>query len=167
MKERLSTDSLALRLIPDDQLEKLYTSDQVGINLENILKNPHNNQDLIMQNGDVLQIPKMLQTVKVNGEVLRPNMVAYSKRGTFKYYINSAGGFTQRALKRGSFIQYANGSVAATKKVLFFNKYPTMKPGAEIWVPRKAARERLSPQFWIGIGSTIATLAILAISLLK
>jgi protein involved in polysaccharide export with SLBB domain len=167
VKERLSTDSLALKLMPDDQLEKLYTSDQVGINLENILKNPHNNQDLIMQNGDVLQIPKMLQTVKVNGEVLRPNMVAYSKRGTFKYYINSAGGFTQRALKRGSFIQYANGSVAATKKVLFFNKYPTMKPGAEIWVPRKAARERLSPQFWIGIGSTIATLAILAISLLK
>lgn len=164
---RLSTDTTFANKLGDEQLTKIYTSNQVGIQLERILKDPHSNEDLVMQDGDVLQIPKILQTVKVNGEVLRPNMVAFENNRKFKNYINRAGGFTERALKRGSFVQYANGSVAATKKVLFFNNYPEVKPGAEIWVPRKAPRERLSPQAWIGIGSTIATLAILAISLFK
>ena len=164
--ERLSTDTIA-DFQETKELKQLYTSDQVGINLEKILAKPHNRQDLIMQNGDILQVPKLLQTVKVNGEVLRPNNIAYSKNRLFKSYINGAGGYTQRALKKGSFIQYANGSVAGTRKILFVNNYPEVKPGAEIWVPRRAARERLSPQAWIGIGSTIATLGILAFSLLK
>ena len=164
--QRLSTDSTP-ELKEATQLEQIYTSDQVGIDLKKILDNPHKKQDLIMQSGDILQVPKLLQTVKVNGEVLRPNNIAYSKNRLFKSYINGAGGFTQRALKKASFIQYANGSVYGTKKFLFFNNYPEVKPGAEIWVPKRAARERISPQFWVGIGSTVATLVILAYSLLK
>jgi hypothetical protein len=56
---------------------------------------------------------------------------------------------------------YANGDVKRTGKFLFFNVYPHVEPGAEIIVPEKPDRQPMSVQAWIGIASSLATLAIL------
>jgi protein involved in polysaccharide export with SLBB domain len=164
--QRLSVDSTS-DLTELRNKQAILSSDLVGIHLDRILENRHGRQDLILQNGDVLQIPRLLQTVKVNGEVLRPNNILYSRSRSFKSYINGAGGYTQNALKRGAFIQYANGSVAATKKFLFFNNYPAVKPGAEILVPLRAPRERIGKQGWIGLGTAVVTMTAMVFSLLK
>ncbi|MOA33630.1 hypothetical protein D3C78_1549400 [compost metagenome] len=86
---------------------------------------------------------------------------------SFKQYVNGAGGFTSSALKRGAYIKYANGSVEAGSKFLFFNNYPKVKPGAEILVPKKAERERMTAQGWIGIGTALASLGAIIITLLR
>jgi len=142
-------------------------SDLVGIRLDQILSNPKSRYDLILEEGDVIKVPTMLQTVKVSGEVLRPINVVYVPGRPFKYYVNSAGGFTSQALKRGSFISHANGSVEGTRKAVFFNKYPGIKPGAEILVPQKPVRERMSAQAWIGIGTGVASLAALIFAIVR
>lgn len=142
-------------------------SDLVGIQLDNILKNPQSRYDLVLEEGDIIRVPSLLQTVKVSGEVLRPINVVYVPGKSFKYYINSAGGFTDQALKRGSFISQANGSVQGTRKVLFFNNYPGVKPGAEISIPQKPVKERLSAQAWVGLGTGVASLAALIFAILK
>lgn len=142
-------------------------SDLVGIRLDQILSNPKSRFDLILEEGDVIKVPSLLQTVKVSGEVLRPINVVYVPGRPFKYYINSAGGFTSQALKRGAFISHANGSVEGTRKAIFFNNYPGVKPGAEILVPQKPIRERMSPQAWIGIGTGVASLAALIFAILR
>ncbi|MGE9313504.1 SLBB domain-containing protein [Niabella sp. CJ426] len=142
-------------------------SDLVGIRLDQILSNPKSRYDLILEEGDVIKIPTMLQTVKVSGEVLRPINVVYVPGRPFKYYINSAGGFTSQALKRGSFVSHANGSVEGTRKAVFFNNYPGVKPGSEILVPQKPIRERMSPQAWIGIGTGVASLAALIFAIIR
>lgn len=149
------------------QKQQMLSSSLIGINLDEILRRPHGKNDLILQNGDIIQVPKLLQTVKVNGEVLRPNSIVYTGKRSFKSYINGAGGFTQEALKRGAFIQYANGSVAATKKFLFFNNYPAVKPGAEIFVPNRGPKERVGTQGWIAIGTAIVSMSAMVFSLLK
>ncbi|WP_316790820.1 SLBB domain-containing protein [Pedobacter frigoris] len=146
---------------------KLIQSDLVGIDLEQILKKPGSRYDLIVEDGDVIRIPRQLQTVKVTGEVLNPNSIVYSSGKSFKQYINGAGGFTASALKGGAYIRYANGSVEAASKFLFFNNYPRVKPGAEILVPKKAEREKLTAQGWIGIGTAIASMAAIVVSLLR
>ncbi|MCH5719971.1 SLBB domain-containing protein [Niabella hibiscisoli] len=143
------------------------SSDLVGIKLEQILSNPQSRFDLILEEGDVIKIPTMLQTVKVSGEVLRPINVVYVPGRPFKYYVNSAGGFTSQALKRGAFISHANGSVEGTRKAVFFNKYPGIKPGAEILVPQKPIKDRMSAQAWIGIGTGVASLAALIFAILR
>jgi hypothetical protein len=56
---------------------------------------------------------------------------------------------------------YANGDVKRTRKILLVNNYPKIEPGAEIIVPTKPEREKLSPQAWIGIATSMATLALL------
>lgn len=137
-------------------------SDLVGIELNKILEKPYEKGDLLVLDGDIINVPKELETVKVLGEVLNPNNVIYVKGKNLKYYVNQAGGFTDNALKKRVFVQYANGAVKGKD-----GGYPEVKPGAEIVVPKRAPREKLSSQAWIGIGTGIASTLAIIISLFK
>jgi protein involved in polysaccharide export with SLBB domain len=150
-----------------DVEQKLIQSDLVGIELAYILNHPSSKVDLIVEDGDVIRVPRQLQTIKVTGEVLNPNNIVFSSGKGFKQYVNGAGGFTSSALKKGAYIKYANGSVESARKFLFFNNYPKVKPGAEILVPKRAAVERLTAQGWIGIGTAVASMAAIIVSLLR
>ncbi|WP_443936898.1 SLBB domain-containing protein [Pedobacter sp. MW01-1-1] len=151
-----------------DVEQKLIESDLVGINLEKIIKKPNSKYDLIVEDGDVIRVPRTLQTVKITGEVLNPNSIIYSSGKGLRQYINGAGGFTTNARRNGTYVKYANGSAASvTKFLLFFNNNPQIKPGAEIMVPKRAERERLTAQSWIGIGTAVASLGAIIVSLLR
>jgi len=146
---------------------QVIASDMVGIDLTKILESPGKRYDLLLEDGDVIKVPKQLQTVMVSGEVLNPNNIIYKAGKSFKNYVNGAGGFTASALKSRAYVKYANGSVEGARSFLFFNNYPKIKPGAEILVPKRAERERISAQAWIGIGTGLASLGAIIVSLLR
>jgi protein involved in polysaccharide export with SLBB domain len=141
----------------------------VGIKLEEILKQPGSKWDLFLEDGDIISIPKELQTVQVMGQVLLPSLVRYDKYRSFKYYINHSGGFAPDALKRKSYVMYANGETQATKQIFFFRDYPEVKPGAKIYVPKKPKREtqRMSIGETIALTSSLVTVTALIISLFR
>ena len=132
----------------------------IGINLEKILQNPGSKYDLILQDGDILSVPRELQTVRLRGEFLYPITVRYDKGLTFRDYVSKAGGFSEDARKKKSYILYANGSVDRTRKFLFWNNYPRVEAGAEIIVPKRPDRQPMSAQAWIALSTSIATLAL-------
>src|SRR5690606_41546869 len=78
--------------------DDIEPSDLVGIELNKILDKPYEKGDLLVLDGDIITVPKELETVKVVGEVLNPNNVVYVKGKSLKYYVNQAGGFTDNAL---------------------------------------------------------------------
>jgi protein involved in polysaccharide export with SLBB domain len=140
---------------------EVKTTEMIGIDLETILKNPKGKEDLILLEGDVLSIPKELQTVRMRGELLFPTSTRYAQGAGFRQYISKAGGFTDRSRKGKSYVVYANGDVKRTTKLLFFPIYPRVAPGAEIIVPQKPERQGITAQGWIGIGTSLATLGLL------
>lgn len=148
------------------------TAEPLNIDLKKILANPGSSEDILVQAGDVLRIPKLLETVRIQGEVQLPNTVRYRANQTFQDYISQTGGYTSKSQKRKSFIVYANGSVDRTRKFMFFNIYPHVAPGAEIVVPREA-RTPLSAQqiltSTVGIAGSLLTLitTLLVISRIK
>lgn len=119
--------------------------ESIGIKLKNILKNPGSFEDLVVQEGDIIRIPKRLETVQVSGSVLYPTTVKYGKGMNFSDYISQSGGFTTQSLRKSSYIKYPNGNVDRTRRYLFFNVYPRVEPGSEIFVPVRAAPV-LNPQ---------------------
>jgi protein involved in polysaccharide export with SLBB domain len=149
------------------QLQELLQSDLVGIDLDKILKMPQSKYDLLLEEGDVVRVPQILQTVKVGGEVLNPNSIVFEGGRSFKAYVNGAGGFTDNSSKSRAYIKYANGSAKSTSKFLFFNSYPKVKPGSEIFIPRKPEREKMNAQTWIGIGTAVASMAAIVVSLIR
>ena len=128
----------------------------IGINLKRILENPSSPENILLQAGDVLRIPKLLETVRIQGEVLLPVTVKYRAGQTFQDYISQSGGFTARSQRKRSFIVYANGSVDRTRKFMFFNIYPRVEPGSEVVIPRQTTA-RLTPQQIISTATTITS----------
>lgn len=109
----------------------------IGIDLEEALANPYGENDLIILDGDVLEIPIEPQTVKISGEVLYPTNVKYNKNFNLNDYLTQAGGITSNSVKRRSYVIYSNGSIDRTRQFLIFRSYPKIEKGAEIIIPNK------------------------------
>ena len=139
----------------------------IGINLKKMLAKPGSKHDLILQDGDVLNIPRELQTVRMRGEFLYPITTRYDDNFGFMHYVSSAGGFNDQAKKNKAYVIYANGSVDRTRNFLFFKFYPQIEPGAEIVVPRKPEKTPLSPTAWIGISTGAASFALILSQLIQ
>ena len=144
-----------------------FRNNYIGIDLKKILDKPGTNDDLILENGDVLRVPKEQQVVRVNGEVLYPSAVVYSRGKTFKEYVLNAGGFSPSALKSGAYVVYPNGTVNGTRKFLFFNNHPKVKPGSEIYVPKKLPSKGNTLQDILGLTTGLVSLVVLFITVRK
>ena len=140
---------------------KIKQREAVAIDLESILKNPGSDKDLILEEGDIISIPRQLQTVRLRGDVVYPATVRYEKERGMKYYVNRAGGYDIRANRKRTYVVYANGEVARTKGFLGIRSYPSIEPGAEVIVPSKGPRLPVRPGEIIGITTGIATLALI------
>ena len=134
---------------------KEETEESIGIDLVKALDSPESSANMLLQDGDIIRIPKEPQTVRMQGEVLYPTSTRYLAGMPFKHYISESGGFTDLSARKRSYIVYANGSVDRTRKLLgIFNVYPKVEPGSEIVVPRLNIRQGASQQ----VIQTIATI---------
>lgn len=140
-------------------------NDFVGIDLPKIMERPGSADDIFLEEGDIISVPKQLQTIKISGEVLSPVTTLYRRGAGFKQYIRQAGGFSEKAKKKGSYVKYANGKVKSTTKILFFNNYPRLGPGSEIIIPEGGLRKPLSFTELIGVTSSLITIYLLLNSL--
>jgi hypothetical protein len=140
---------------------QIKEKESIGIELNRIMTEPGSKYDLILQEGDVLSIPKQLETVRIKGELLYPITVRYDNSYSFRDYISFAGGTTDESRLGKSYIVYANGSAARTKRFLFFRNYPEIDPGAEIFIPKRPTRRRLSAGEFVGLATSLGTLALI------
>jgi len=138
-----------------------FKNDYVGIDLKKIMEMPGANSDLILEDGDILCIPKQQQIACVNGEALYPSAVVYEKAKTFLGYVYNAGGFSPRALKSKAYIVYPNGTVKGSHKFLFFTSHLAVKPGSNIYVPLKPEKKGLGTTEVIGLTTLVSLGAII------
>jgi protein involved in polysaccharide export with SLBB domain len=143
------------------------TEQAIGINLERILQEPGSKYDILLEEGDVLSIPKKLETVRLSGALLRPVSVRYDEGRSFRDYIDNAGGYSDEAKKSKSYVLYANGSVNRTRNLLFMRNYPSIEPGAEIIVPLKDKKEGISAAEAVSLGSAVASLSLIIVTLIN
>jgi hypothetical protein len=82
-------------------------------------------------------------------------------------YVSGAGGYTSKALKKRSYVVYANGTAASTEHFLVFNFYPKVKPGSEVFIPVREERRKVSAVEVASIATSTATLALLIFTLFR
>lgn len=142
-------------------------SDIVAIELKKILDNPGSKYDLLLEEGDILSIPKRLETVQVMGEVMMPTTVRYAKGRSLKSYVSESGGFSLNAKKSKVYVMHANGSVDVTRSFLGIKNYPKVNPGSRIIIPEKPQKESLKSGEVVGITTSIVSVAAMIISLFR
>lgn len=145
-------DSLSMEQL---SLETTYS---VGIHLDEAIANPGGDEDIELQDGDQLVIPRYNRTVKISGDVLKPNTVALKDKKNYKYYITQAGGYAKRARKSHTYILYQNGTIALASK-------GKIEPGCEIVVPSKGPKDPAQLTQWLSIGTSAASLATMFVSI--
>lgn len=129
------------------------TTYPVGIELDQALAHPGSDADIVLREGDRIIVPEYTGTVKINGEVMYPNTVNFVEGKGLGYYINQAGGYSQNAKKKQTYIIYMNGNVAQP------DRKHKPQPGCEIIVPTKVKGNRMTTTEMLAIGTSTASIA--------
>ncbi len=148
-------------------LEYLNPTVKIGLDVEKLLKDTNSLENIFLQEGDIINVPKQKREIKVSGEVLFPTEVVFVEGEHLNYYIDRAGGFTDNAQKNKVYVLKANGIASKTKKFLFFKSYPKVEEGSEILIPKIVEKnnKKLSTVETIGIASAVASLAAVVVAI--
>jgi len=112
------------------------SKDQAGripVDLPRVLRNPGHRDNVALEPGDSIYIPRFIPVVKVEGAVHAPASVTYRPGAGLGYYVDAAGGYTARADKKRAYVLQPNGLI---------EKGGQPQPGAVIQVPQKDPTER-------------------------
>lgn len=155
-----ASENKKLDLKNSEKLKKYEISEtySVGIELDKALAEPGCDADIVLREGDRIIVPQYNSTVKINGAVMYPNTVGYQKNKKVSYYINQAGGFSNKAKKRQTYIVYMNGTISKVAD----NAKP--KPGCEIVVPEKDINKMTTAEK-LTIGTSVASIATMIATL--
>ncbi|MBE6289120.1 MAG: capsule biosynthesis protein [Bacteroidaceae bacterium] len=154
-KNSTSNDTVSVDMV---ELESEYS---VGIELDKALANPGGPNDIVLREGDRLIVPEYNNTVRIAGDVMYQNVVAYSEGKDYKWYVNNAGGFGHRAKKSKTYIVYMNGMVTKV------GRGAKVEPGCAIVVPTKPEPRGGGIQQWLSIGTSLTSMAAMIATLVN
>jgi len=97
--------------------------------------------DILLEPGDVVRIPRTSNLVMVHGDVLFPSAMAFQDERTIGDYIDLAGGFTQAKRNTNVLLLRRDGTFEKIKRSSLDSKRMSIDPGDEIFVlPRVATK---------------------------
>lgn len=113
--------------------------------------------DPLMLNGDVIRVEKLVSSIRVDGEVRHPGILAYQQGLRVEDYVRQAGGYSDRAW---------HGKVRVTRSVtgqtLYAKDVTSLGPGDFVWVPEKP--DRNLSQAGLTLLTVMASLATIALA---
>lgn len=152
--KNMGKDSLSMDMLTD----RFF----IGIDLDKAMANPGSMDDILLRDGDIIEVPTMNNTVKVSGGVFYPNTVSFDPSMHWKDYIRRAGGFTKLARRGKTYAVYMNGDVSVGGKI-------KPEPGMELVVPERKESEdrRMSPAEIASLATSATSVATLVTTLVK
>jgi protein involved in polysaccharide export with SLBB domain len=93
-------------------------------------------EDIRLQDGDIISIPQVSDSILISGQVLMPKSVVYREDLTIEDYINSSGGYTAQADEDNILIIRQSGLIISDLTKL-------VKPGDEILVLPKVPTKNI------------------------
>src|SRR5258705_6681889 len=135
---------------------------RIGIQLSDVLRSSRSHDNLPLQDGDSLFIPRFNPVVSVQGAVNSPLSVTYAPGKTIEYYIRAAGGPTVRADVKRAYVTQPNGKVEAREShFLLPDGIPKPNPGSVVIVPNRDPLEK-PVDFLASLGTITQVIAGLA-----
>jgi polysaccharide biosynthesis/export protein len=122
----------------------------VVMKLPKALRNNKSMYNYIVREGDVINIPQVIDLIAIRGDVEFLNVVnqeqvnaPFVKGKRANYYVKDfANGFTKTSLKKKTYVLEHNGKVNRTKNFLLFKVYPKVKKGSVVYVVSKPIDEK-------------------------
>ena len=165
-----SDGSNVLSLI--SELKNSNISGRVSAEFDMDILTDNPSQDILLQDGDSVLIPELLDHIYIYGEVSSEGTIRYKNGEDVKYYLNMKGGLTNFASKDSIYVLHPNGETFRYDSVknIFMNNRKSLElyPGSVIFVPRKSndeymRRQRIQAYTSVigNLGVSLASLAVL------
>jgi protein involved in polysaccharide export with SLBB domain len=126
---------------------------RVAIDFERVFLARDGSEDALLYGGDVIEIPRASNFVRVAGQVMNPGLVAIAEGRDYSYYVKQAGGYASNADHRATTL------IRAASGVQIDPWGEEVSAGDVIWVPFRTERD-----WWqitkdvLSIGAQIATI---------
>jgi len=89
-------------------------------------------RDPLLRDGDSVRVERLVSSIRIDGEVRRPGILAFRTGRKVQDYVSEAGGFTDRASRN-----QVRVTRAVTGQTLPARNVKTLDPGDFVWVPEK------------------------------
>lgn len=107
--QSVTKDEAALRQIDAQLIERFITKARQIKPTGMVVVLPDSWQDVILQQGDIIEVPEQTSVVTVNGEVRFQNALTYNPNMTVGQYVAKSGGFNTNANKKEIIVIRPNG----------------------------------------------------------
>ena len=129
---------------------------RVGIDLASVLRSAKAVDNIVLEDGDQIMIPRFNPVIRVQGAVNAPSNVTYVPGADLNYYVRSAGGGSRSADRSRAYVTQPNGKLESVKvRWLIPDDVPVPRPGAIVTVPDKEPTEKND---FVQLASVIAQL---------
>jgi len=108
---------------------------RIIIDLKDLPSFTSSKDDIVVENGDTLHVPAKSDSILIVGGVLYPTSVLYTDNKSPDFYIKSAGGLTEFATTKITYVFKANGTIDMNPK--------TIDPGDTIYVPENIKTSKI------------------------
>jgi protein involved in polysaccharide export with SLBB domain len=143
-------DSLNRPLPKLDQTLDIKNTNRIIINPDELFRNPNSPDNIVLQQGDYVYIPRRPGGVQVLGAVASNGTVVYKEGEKLDYFVKASGGYNKNADKGQARLAKANGIVLAGHMAY----KSSIEPGDIIIVPQKL--QRIKP--WLQSTSAITAM---------
>ena len=181
--QTVQTQAADVKNIPeqtqDDQLAKQAVLQQYQTTLESLQNMPpqgrlvihisgnmqkwaNTSADIQVRAGDTLYVPKKPNVVLVDGSVYNPTAITYKPGKSAGWFLKQAGGPTNVADKKATFVIRADGSVVGGSGGLFTGgvESAAMQPGDMVVVPQKIYAVSRKWQNTVQVAQVLSAVAI-------
>lgn len=122
---------------------------RAAVDFEKLFLEDDQEQNILLESGDVIYVPAQRRTITVSGQVRKPGLIDYEEGRDVGYYLEKAAGYSYDA-DRGA-ARLIRGRSGLREEL---NDDLVLEPGDEIWVPQKEQFD-----LWEFTQSTMRTIA--------
>ena len=131
---RLSRDQLTASEYDALRTKLSSMREDYSVDWNRLQKSPRD-LDLLVRAGDIVRVERLVNSIRIDGEVKRPGILTYRQGQGIRDYVDQAGGFTNRA-----WTGRIRVTRAVTGQVLPARDVRSLDPGDFVWVPERPDR---------------------------
>ena len=165
---RIKGDGGAASSAQDSLLVRRATNGRIGLDLEAVLANHDTRENIVLEDGDQVTIPRYNPVVRVQGAVNAPANVTFVPGRDIFYYIDAAGGGSRSADEKHSYVTQPSGKLESVRTRHFFpDAIPHPQAGAVVTVPERDPTDRIDYAAILTIASQVIASLVAVVAIIR
>lgn len=161
-------DEVSALVLQDSLTRFRGTNGRIGIDLAEVMRHPDSRDNIVLEDGDEITIPRYNPVVRVQGAVNAPANVTFVPGRDIYYYIRSAGGGSRTADEGRAFVTQPSGKLESVHtRGIFPDAVPVPQAGAVVTVPEKDPADKRDFVALAAVLAQILASLVTAVVLLK